>query len=68
MINILPYLTAYLDFKVERKQVKSDPNQIGPKSNRPQIKSAPSQIGPSQIGPIFVVPFAGAIYYFGHAV
>ena len=34
-----------------RKQVKSAPNQIGPKSNRPQIKSAPSQIGPSQIGP-----------------
>jgi hypothetical protein len=32
------------------KQVKSAPNQIGPKSNRPQIKSAPSQIGP-----IFVV-------------
>ena len=34
-----------------RKQVKSAPNQIGPKSNRPQsnrplVKSAPSQIGP----------------------
>ena len=39
-----------------RKQVKSAPNQIGPKSNRPQIKSAPSQIGP-----IFVA------YYCQHA-
>ena len=48
------------------KQVKSAPNQIGPKSNRPQVKSAlvksaPSQIGPSQIGPIFVA------YYCQHA-
>jgi hypothetical protein len=53
LFNGLPYTP--LSTRSE-KQVKSAPNQIGPKSNLPQIKSAPSQIGP-----IFVV------YYCQHA-
>ena len=43
------------------KQVKSAPNQIGPKSNRPQVKSALVKSAPSQIGPVFVA------YYCQHA-
>ena len=41
--------TNFADNDFIRKQVKSAPNQIGPKSNRPQVKSTLVKSAPNQI-------------------